>query len=126
MLRSDSILRSGASKIRSDLYANITTSDGNKIQLTQIGISTSSSYKDGGKLEFIKDSNGVEKLKKAIEEDPEKVRQMFISGSLNVDSKDKDKAQQQYQEQGIIYRVKNSLSDFSKSIQKRLAAQLWN
>lgn len=47
---------------------------------------------------------------------------MFISGSLNVDSKDKDKAQQQYQEQGIIYRIKNSLSDFSKSIQKRLAA----
>ncbi|CAM5335467.1 flagellar capping protein [Bacillus safensis FO-36b] [Bacillus safensis subsp. safensis] len=54
LLRSDSILRSGASKIRSDLYANITTSDANKIQLTQIGISTSSSYKDGGKLEFIK------------------------------------------------------------------------
>lgn len=126
LLRSDSILRSGASKIRSDLYANITTSDGNKIQLTQIGISTSSSYKDGGKLEFSKDINGVEKLRKAIEEDPEKVRQMFISGSLNVDSKDKDKAKQQYQEQGIIYRVKNSLSDFSKSIQKRLAAQLWN
>ncbi|MCY7675362.1 flagellar hook-associated protein 2 [Bacillus safensis] len=119
LLRSDSILRSGASKIRSDLYANITTSDGDKIQLTQIGISTSSSYKDGGKLEFIKDSDGVEKLKKAIEEDPEKVRQMFISGSLIVDSKDKDKAQQQYQQQGIIYRVKNSLSDFSKSIQKK-------
>ncbi|BBP92602.1 hypothetical protein BsIDN1_62200 [Bacillus safensis] len=66
LLRSDSILRSGASKIRSDLYANITTSDANKIQLTQIGISTSSSYKDGGKkLEFIKDSDGVEKLKKS-------------------------------------------------------------
>ncbi|WP_437137214.1 flagellar hook-associated protein 2 [Bacillus safensis] len=119
LLRSDSILRSGASKIRNDLYANITTSDANKIQLTQIGIETSSKYKDGGKLEFSKDSNGVEKLRKAIEEDPEKVRQMFISGSLNVDSKDKDKAQQQYQEQGIIYRVKNSLSDFSKSIQKK-------
>lgn len=51
---------------------------------------------------------------------------MFISGSLNVDSKDKDKAQQQYQEQGIIYRVKNSLSALTKSIQKRLAAQQWN
>ncbi|MEN2448689.1 flagellar filament capping protein FliD, partial [Bacillus sp. JR_15] len=60
-----------------------------------------------------------EKLRKAIEEDPEKVRQMFISGSLNVDSKDKDKAQQQYQEQGIIYRVKNSLTAFTKSIQTK-------
>ncbi len=119
LLRSDSILRGGASKIRSDLYANITTSDGNKIQLTQIGITTSSSYKDGGKLEFSKDSDGVEKLKKAIEEDPEKVRQMFISGSLIVDSKDKDKAQQQYQEQGIIHRIKNSLTAFTKSIQKK-------
>ncbi|RAP18857.1 hypothetical protein C2W59_01433 [Bacillus pumilus] len=119
LLRSDSILRSGASKIRSDLYANITTSDANKIQLTQIGIETSSKYKDGGKLEFSKDINGVEKLRKAIEEDPEKVRQMFISGSLNVDSKDKDKAQQQYQEQGIIYRVKNSLTAFTKNIQTK-------
>lgn len=119
LLRSDSILRSGASKIRSDFYANITTSDANKIHLTQIGIETSSKYKDGGKLEFSKDINGVEKLRKAIEEDPEKVRQMFISGSLNVDSKDKDKAQQQYQEQGIIYRVKNSLTAFTKSIQTK-------
>ncbi|NQD50286.1 flagellar filament capping protein FliD, partial [Bacillus altitudinis] len=110
--------RAGASKIRSDFYADITTSDGNKIHLTQIGISTSSSYKDGGKLELI-NINGVEKLKKAIEEDPDKVRQMFISGSLNVDSKDKDKAQQQYKEQGIIYRVKNSLSAFTKSIQTK-------
>lgn len=119
LLRSDSILRGGASKIRSDFYADITTSDGNKIHMTQIGISTSSSYKDGGKLELIKDSNGIEKLRKAIEEDPDKVRQMFISGSLNVDSKDKDKAQQQYKEQGIIYRVKNSLSAFTKSIQTK-------
>jgi len=118
LLRSDSILRAGASKIRSDFYADITTSDGNKIHMTQIGISTSSSYKDGGKLELI-NINGVEKLKKAIEEDPDKVRQMFISGSLNVDSKDKDKAQQQYNEQGIIYRVKNSLSAFTKSIQTK-------
>ncbi|MEI4789900.1 flagellar hook-associated protein 2 [Bacillus sp. FJAT-53060] len=112
LLRSDSILRSGASKIRSDFYADITTSDSNKIHITQIGITTSSKYKDGGKLEI-----NEEKLRKAIEEDPQKVSQMFISGSLNLDSKDKDKAQQQYKEQGIIYRIKNSLSDFTKSIQ---------
>ncbi|MFK3904244.1 flagellar hook-associated protein 2 [Bacillus safensis] len=114
LLRSDSILRSGASKIRSDFYADITTSDGNKIHLTQIGITTSDKYKDGGKL--VIDDN---KLKEAIEADPQKISQMFISGSLNVDSKDKEKAQQQYKEQGIIYRVQNSLSAFTKSIQKK-------
>ncbi|MEB2270628.1 flagellar hook-associated protein 2 [Bacillus safensis] len=114
LLRSDSILRSGASKIRSDFYADITTSDANKIHITQIGIATSSKYKDGGKLEI-----NEKKLKEAIEADPQKVSQMFISGSLNVDSKDKEKAQQQYQEQGIIYRVKNSLSAFTKSIQTK-------
>ncbi|MDR0123724.1 flagellar hook-associated protein 2 [Bacillus zhangzhouensis] len=114
LLRSDSILRSGASKIRSDFYADITTSDANKIQITQIGITTSDKYKDGGKLVI-----NEKKLKEAIEEDPQKVSQMFISGSLNVDSKDKDKAQQQYKEQGIIYRVKNSLTAFSKSIQTK-------
>lgn len=65
LLRSDSILRAGASKIRSDFYADITTSGGNKIHMTQIGISTSSSYKDGGKLELI-NINGVEKLKKPL------------------------------------------------------------
>ncbi|PRO41886.1 flagellar hook-associated protein 2 [Bacillus sp. LLTC93] len=114
LLRSDSILRSGASKIRSDFYADITTSDANKIQITQIGITTSDKYKDGGKLVI-----NEKKLKEAIEADPQKVSQMFISGSLNVDSKDKDKAQQQYKEQGIIYRVKNSLSAFTKSIQTK-------
>ncbi|MCY7472578.1 flagellar hook-associated protein 2 [Bacillus safensis] len=114
LLRSDSILRSGASKIRNDFYADITTSDANKIHITQIGITTSSKYKDGGKLEI-----NEKKLKEAIEADPQKVSQMFISGSLNVDSKDKNKAQQQYQEQGIIYRVKNSLSAFTKSIQTK-------
>ncbi|WP_342496586.1 flagellar hook-associated protein 2 [Bacillus sp. FSL K6-3149] len=114
LLRSDSILRAGASKIRSDFYADITTSDANKIQLTQIGITTSSKYKEGGKLEI-----NEKKLRETLEKDPQKVSQMFISGSLNVDSKDKDKAQQQYQEQGIIYRVKNSLTAFTKSIQTK-------
>ncbi|MDM5321610.1 flagellar hook-associated protein 2 [Bacillus altitudinis] len=114
LLRSDSILRSGASKIRSDFYAEITTSDSNKIHMTQIGITTSDKYKDGGKLVI-----DEPKLREAIGEDPEKVRQMFISGSLNVDTKDKDKAQQQYKEQGIIHRIKNSLSAFSKSIQSK-------
>lgn len=114
LLRSDSILRAGASKIRSDFYADITTSDANKIHITQIGITTSSKYKDGGKLEI-----NEKKLREAIEADPQKISQMFISGSLNVDSKDPDKAQQQYKEQGIIHRVKNSLSAFTKSIQTK-------
>ncbi|MES1037692.1 flagellar hook-associated protein 2 [Bacillus pumilus] len=114
LLRSDSILRGGASKIRSDFYAEITTSDASKIHITQIGITTSDKYKDGGKLEI-----NEKKLRETLEADPQKVRQMFISGSLNVDSKDKDKAQQQYKEQGIIYRVKNSLSAFTKSIQTK-------
>lgn len=121
LLRSDSILRGGASKIRSDFYAEITTSDANKIHITQIGITTSNKYKDGGKLEI-----DEEKLRKAIEADPQNVSQMFISGKLNVDSKDKDKAQQQYNEQGIIYRVQNSLTAFTKSIQKRLEARQCN
>lgn len=99
LLRSDSILRSGASKIRNDFYADITTSDANKIHITQIGITTSSKYKDGGKLEI-----NEKKLKEAIEADPQKVSQMFISGSLNVDSKDKNKAQQR------ISRTRNHLS----------------
>ncbi|MGX9290421.1 flagellar hook-associated protein 2 [Bacillus sp. A015] len=114
LLRSDSILRSGTAKLRGDFYAEITTSDANKIHITQIGITTSSKYKDGGKLEI-----DEKKLRKALEEDPQKVSQMFISGSLNVDSKDQDKAQQQYKEQGIIYRVKNSLTAYTKSIQTK-------
>ncbi|MFB8735892.1 flagellar filament capping protein FliD [Bacillus sp. SL00103] len=72
--------------MRSDFYAEITTSDANKIHITQIGITTSNKYKDGGKLEI-----DEEKLRKAIEADPQNVSQMFISGKLNVDSKDKDK-----------------------------------
>ncbi|MGE6630216.1 flagellar hook-associated protein 2 [Bacillus sp. NPDC077027] len=113
LLRSDSILRSGASKMRSDLYLQV--SNGNSVNhITQIGITTSQKYKEGGKLEI---NDG--KLRKAIEEDPEKVREMFLSGSLNVDSNDKEKAEQQYKEQGIIHRIRNSLSAFSKSIQQK-------
>ena len=72
-LLSDSILRAGASKIRSDFYADITTSDANKIHITQIGITTSSKYKDGGKLEIYE-----KKLREAIDRST-KISQMFIS-----------------------------------------------
>ena len=51
--------------------------------------------------------------------DPQRSVKCSSPGSLNVDSKDQDKAQQQYQEQGIMYRVKNSLSAFKKSIQTK-------
>ncbi|MFS0656795.1 flagellar hook-associated protein 2 [Bacillus sp. 179-C3.3 HS] len=117
LLRSDAILRSGTAKLRSDFYADITTDDGNKIHMTQIGITTSSKYKDGGKLEITEKNE--EKLRNAIAEDPQKVMQIFISGSLNVDSKDSAKAQQQYNEQGILHRVRNSLTAFTKSIQTK-------
>ena len=74
MLRNDSILSSGLGKMRSALYETVQGLDGAYSQLAQIGITTSSNYREKGKL-IIDD----DKLKAAIAEDPNSVMQLFTS-----------------------------------------------
>ena len=70
-LRRDSTLSSLLTKMRTSIYSSVSeTSFGN---LAKIGISTTSNYLEGGKLEI-----DEEKLRAAIEEDPNGIYNLFM------------------------------------------------
>lgn len=75
LLRKDSILTGALSQMRSDFYSTLSASTGSQFtHLSSIGITTTSNYREGGKL-LIDEA----KLKKAIEENPEDVEKLFTS-----------------------------------------------
>ncbi|KPB05643.1 flagellar filament capping protein FliD [Bacillus sp. CHD6a] len=78
LLRNDSILSSGLGKMRFALYQSVSGLTGQYDQLAQLGITTSSNYRDKGKLIIDED-----KLKAAISTDPNSVMQMFTSNGEN-------------------------------------------
>ena len=73
MLRNDNTLRTFLSDTRALLYNPV---GGTGKTLSSIGITTTSSYSDGGKLQI--DEN---KLRAALEANPEEVAKMFVSDS---------------------------------------------
>lgn len=73
LLKNDSIISGVLDKLRSALYNTV---EGAGISLTSIGITTSSSYTDKGKL-VINETN----LKKALANNPDKVAKLFTSDS---------------------------------------------
>jgi flagellar hook-associated protein 2 len=75
LLRSDSILTSGLSKMRQQITGVAENKNKMYTNLSQIGIATSSNYLDGGKL--VLDAKGEEKLRKALMENPEEVHKLF-------------------------------------------------
>ncbi|WP_240468761.1 flagellar filament capping protein FliD [Gracilibacillus sp. YIM 98692] len=95
LLRRDSILQSGLNSMRTDFYSPVnnegTTSDYN--QLASIGITTTSNYMDGGKLEI-----DEAKLKAAIEDDPSAVESLFRGSS------------DEYGQQGVVHRLYDTVN----------------
>ncbi|HET7626962.1 MAG TPA: flagellar filament capping protein FliD [Bacillales bacterium] len=82
MLRNDSILTSGLSEMRLDLYSPVSGAANSAYdQLSEIGITTSTNYKDHGKL--IIDEN---KLKAAIADDPNAVKELFTVDTGSFDT----------------------------------------
>lgn len=71
LLRNDSLLQTSLNQLRSSLYKPISTG-GAFTHLSQIGITTTRDYADGGKLEINED-----KLRQAIENDPEAIFTLF-------------------------------------------------
>ncbi|RQW21329.1 hypothetical protein EH196_14910 [Bacillus sp. C1-1] len=71
LLRNDSLVQTSLNQLRSSLYKPILTG-GAFTHLSQIGITTTRDYADGGKLEIDED-----KLRKAIETDPEAIFTLF-------------------------------------------------
>ncbi|MDC7286087.1 flagellar filament capping protein FliD, partial [Bifidobacterium thermophilum] len=74
LLRSDQQLNGLLSKMRMDFYTPLSTSSSEYNQLAAIGITTTKNYLEGGKLEINED-----KLKEALEKDPEGVFNLFAA-----------------------------------------------
>ncbi|WP_416147228.1 flagellar filament capping protein FliD [Salipaludibacillus sp. HK11] len=75
LLRNDRTLRGGFSTFRMDMYSPVNGLDSATLnQIAQIGITTTNNFRDGGKLEINED-----KLRAAIENDPEAVYQLFAA-----------------------------------------------
>lgn len=72
LLYNDSTINNLLSSMRSALYNVIETSDGTKISLFSIGITTTSDYTQGGKLEIDED-----KLAEAIRTQGDKIQELF-------------------------------------------------
>ncbi|QSB49482.1 flagellar hook-associated protein 2 [Parageobacillus toebii] len=110
MLRGDSILSSGLSKMRMDLYTKV---EGSNItigfsQLAEIGITTSSNYLDGGKL--IIDET---KLRQKIQENPNAIYRLFNNDSTN------------YSEKGIVRRLRDTIKDTIGKIEQKAGKTIW-
>jgi flagellar hook-associated protein 2 len=110
MLRGDSILSSGLSKMRMDLYTKVGGSNitSGFSQLAEIGITTSSNYLDGGKL--IIDET---KLRQKIQENPDAIYRLFNNDSTN------------YSEKGIARRLRDTIKDTIGKIEQKAGKTIW-
>jgi flagellar hook-associated protein 2 len=107
LLKRDSILTTGVDKMRNSLYTSVTVNDTTKTiekynQLAEIGITTSKDYLERGKLEIDED-----KLKAAIEDNPEAVYQLFMADGTTSD------------QQGLARRLRTNISDTMKQIEEK-------
>ncbi|MEK4908994.1 flagellar filament capping protein FliD [Niallia sp. FSL M8-0099] len=107
LLKRDSILTTGLNKMRNSLYASVTVNDTTKTnekynQLAEIGITTTKDYLERGKLEINED-----KLKAAIEDNPEAVYQLFMADGPTSD------------QQGLARRLRTNISDTMKQIEEK-------
>jgi flagellar hook-associated protein 2 len=100
-LRKDSSLSSLLTKMRSSIYTSVSdTTFGN---LASIGISTTSNYLEGGKLEI-----DEEKLRAAIEEDPNGIYNLFMADGETTSADGKTKTVS-FEENGIARRLRADL-----------------
>ncbi len=106
LLRSDSILRNGLSEMRSALGGRV-NGLGDKVidTLAEMGITTSSSYNDGGKLVI-----DETKLRKALTEDPDRV----VSTLTQTGEKNSVTGEDT---RGLLLRMRDSITDFTRNIE---------
>lgn len=101
LLKGDPLLSGVLTNMRMDMYSTVET-NGLFKQLSAIGITTTKNYLDGGKLEI-----NEEKLKEAIEKDPDAVENLFRGTGSN----DSDR--------GVIHKLYDSVNDSITKIQDR-------
>lgn len=109
LLRRDSMLTAGLSQMRLDLYAEVvandqTMTDKKYNQLAEIGITTSKDFKERGKLEINDD-----KLKAALDDNPEAVYQLFMADGSSTDTS----------QMGLARRIRKTISSTMQKIEDK-------
>ncbi|MFL1994960.1 flagellar filament capping protein FliD [Lysinibacillus irui] len=115
LLRSDTIIRGGISNMRSLIYESYPGVENKKYNtLFSIGITTSKSYNDGGTLEI-----DDEKLRKALEEDPDAVTALFANNGNKEEKKIIDGVEQTVDTRGFLVKLRESMNNFKLDIEKK-------
>lgn len=116
LLRSDSILRSGLTSMRSIVYeSNPAVSNPKYNTLYSIGITTSKNYNDGGTLEI-----DEAKLRAALEEDPDAVTTLFTNPNGNEkDTMLIDGVEKEVDTRGYLQKLRDSMSELKQDIEKK-------
>ncbi|AOM81930.1 flagellar filament capping protein FliD [Salisediminibacterium beveridgei] len=107
LLRRDSTINNALNQFRMDFYNSVDTGDENQSfsQLTEIGITTTSDFRDRGKLEI----NEAE-LRNAVEQDAEGVFQLFAADGEEGNS----------EQRGIAHRLRDTASNAINEIGNRV------
>lgn len=118
LLRNDSIIRDGVSKLRSDFSRAIGGLNDKTIDaLAEIGITTSKDYRSGGTLEI-----NEEKLNAALEKDPDQVAAIFINKGKADDTEEIDSVTGETKtidSRGLVQRLRESIDSFELNIERK-------
>lgn len=115
LLRNDSIIRDGMTKMRSTFIGNV-AGLGDKLMdsLAEIGITTSSDLKESGKL-VINDK----KLDEALAKDPDQVHKLFSQSGKVTETTDENGRKVINDSRGIAYRLRDAMRDMTTNIEKK-------
>jgi flagellar hook-associated protein 2 len=119
LLRRDSTLASALTQMRNDLYTPVETS-GQYNLISQIGITTTNNYRDGGRLVI-----DETKLRAALEDDPDSVHQLFnnVADKSLTDIKPEDRTTEQQSEihsqTGLIGRLRSTINSTINQVVSR-------
>jgi flagellar hook-associated protein 2 len=102
LLRNDATLMKITESMRRALYDSV---EGVGIRIFDIGITTSTVYSDKGKLVI-----DEEKLRKAIEENPDQIAELFTKKS-NISYNDSENRSKRYAENGLSARLQDIIND---------------
>lgn len=113
LLKNDSIVSSGLTDMRNSIYGRVGT-DLNVIDtLTEMGVTTSSAYSDGGKLVINED-----KLRKALTANPDQVvKTLTQSGTKATEATATTVATEDTR--GLIQRLRDSMKEFTGNIERK-------
>ncbi|WP_286925722.1 MULTISPECIES: flagellar filament capping protein FliD [Lysinibacillus] len=116
LLRSDSLIREGLSKMRTQFMSSVNGLGDKTIDaLAEIGITTSNKLSESGKLVIVD-----EKLDAALEKDPQQVVELFTKSGTVTTTYDADKKRNVTEDsRGITKRLRDEIANLTKSIEKK-------